>query len=249
MIVARKGRPPLHPRPGAIAEAPTQMVFVKVCGIQTWEEAVAALDCGATALGFLVGLTHRAEDEIDTAAARGIVKRLPAGAEAVLMTHLRDPEQAAGLAASIGARTVQVHGDMAVADLRRLRALAPGARLLKAVHVTGEDALRRALDCAADADADALVLDTRTAERLGGTGQTHDWSVSAGIVAAVAPLPVYLAGGLRPENVAEAIARVRPAGVDVNSGVEDAEGRKDAVKMRAFAARARAGLLVHRGVA
>ena len=220
------------------------MAFVKVCGIRTWEEADAALDCGATALGFLVGLTHRAEDEIDAATGHGIVRRLPAHAEAVLVTHLLDPERVAALAASVGARTIQVHGEMAIPGLRRLRALAPSARLLKAVHVTGEDALGRTLDYAADAD--ALVLDSRTADRLGGTGLTHDWSVSARIVNAVAPLPVYLAGGLRPENVAEAIARVRPAGVDVNSGVEDATGRKDAAKMRAFVARARAGLLGHR---
>ena len=215
-------------------------MFVKICGIRTGEEASAALDCGATALGFLVGLTHRAEDGIEEAEARGIVRRLPALAEAVLVTHLLDPERVAALAASIGARTIQVHGEMAIPDLRRLRVLAPDARLLKAVHVTGEDALGRALDYAADAD--ALVLDTRTADRLGGTGQTHDWSVSARIVAAVSPVPVYLAGGLRPENVGEAVARVRPAGVDVNSGVEDAGGHKDMPKMRAFVDRARAAL-------
>ena len=222
------------------------MVFVKVCGIQTWEEAGAALACGATALGFLAGLTHRAEDEIGEAAARAIVRRLPAHAAAVLVTHLLDPERVAALAASIGARTVQVHGDMAVADLRRLRALAPrGSRLLKAVHVTGDDALGHALSYAAHAD--ALVLDSRTADRLGGTGRTHDWSISARIVDTVAPLPVYLAGGLRPENVAEVVARVRPAGVDVNSGVEDTNGRKDTAKMRAFVARAGAALRADRG--
>jgi phosphoribosylanthranilate isomerase len=208
------------------------MVFVKVCGIRTRDEAGAALACGATALGFLVGLTHRAGDEIGEAEARAVVRRLPAHAEAVLVTHLLDPERVAALAASVGARTVQVHGDMAVPDLRRLRGLlAPGARLLKAVHVTGEDALGRALGFAADAD--ALLLDSRTADRLGGTGRTHDWSVSAGVVAAVAPLPVCLAGGLLPENVAEAAERVRPAGATRNSGVEHAGGRKDAARMRA----------------
>jgi phosphoribosylanthranilate isomerase len=217
------------------------MAFVKICGIRTGEEASAALDCGATALGFLVGLTHRAEDRIGEADARGIVRGLPTGAEAVLVTHLLDPARVAELAASIGANTIQVHGEMALPDLRRLRALAPGGtRLLKAVHVTGEDALRRALDHAGNAD--ALVLDTRTADRLGGTGQTHDWSVSARIVAAVSPVPVYLAGGLTPENVGEAVARVRPARVDVNSGVEDAGGHKDMPKMRAFVERARAAL-------
>ena len=121
------------------------MVFVKVCGIRTWDEAGAALACGATALGFLVGLTHRAEDGLGEAEARAIVRRLPADAETVLVTHLPDPERVAELAASIGARVIQIHGDMAVADLRRLRALVPGARLVKAVHVTGEDALGRAL--------------------------------------------------------------------------------------------------------
>ena len=79
-------------------------------------------------------------------------------------------------------------------------------------------------------------------DRLGGTGRTRDWSVSARIFAAVARLPVHLAGGLRPENVAGAAARVRPAGVDVNSGVEDRHGRKDAAKTRAFVARAWAAL-------
>src|SRR5215210_1678284 len=130
------------------------MVFVKVCGIRNWEEANAALDCGATALRFLVGLTHRAEDGIGEAEARAVVGRLPAHAEAVLVTHVLDPERVAALAASIGARNVQVHGDMALADLRRLRALlAPGARLLKAVHVAGDDALDRALSYAPNADA------------------------------------------------------------------------------------------------
>jgi phosphoribosylanthranilate isomerase len=216
------------------------MVFVKVCGIQTREEADAALDCGATALGFLVGLTHRAADEIGEAAARDIVAGLPSGAKGVLVTHRTDPERVSELAASVGARTIQVHGDMAVADLRRLRVLAPGVRLIKAVHVTGEDALGRALAFAADVD--ALLVDSRTADRLGGTGRTHHSAVSARIVAAVSPVPVYLAGGLRPENVAQAIAQVRPAGVDVNTGVEHADGRKDSARMRDFVSRAKAGL-------
>ncbi len=141
------------------------MAFVKVCGIQSFEEARAALDCGATALGFLIGLTHRAEDGIGEAEARAIVRRLPAHAEPVLVTHLPDPERVAALAASVGARTVQVHGEMAVADLRRLRALAPGARLLKAVHVTGEDALGRAL---------VLQPGLRVMAASGGAGHADD---------------------------------------------------------------------------
>lgn len=216
------------------------MTFVKICGIQTEEEAQAALDCGATALGFLVGLTHHAEDGVEAGAAAAIVQRLPAEADTVLVTHLLDPVAVADLLRRVGARTVQVHDAMTVPDLLRLRDLAPHARLLKAVHVTGEAALDQALSYAAVAD--ALVLDSRTADRLGGTGLTHDWSVSRRIVDAVAPTPVCLAGGLRPENVELAVRQVRPAGVDVNSGVEDARGRKDTVRMRDFVRRARAAL-------
>ena len=154
------------------------------------EEPRAALDCGAAALGFLIGLTRRAEDAIGAAEARAIVSQLPSEA---VVTHLRDPERVADLSASVGVRTIQVHDDMIIPDLRRLRVLAPGTRLLKSAHVTGEDVLGRALSYAAAPDATAL--DCRTADRLGGTGLTHDWSISARIVEVVAPLPVYLAGG------------------------------------------------------
>jgi len=78
------------------------MVFVKICGIRSGEEARTALACGTTALGFLIGLTHRAEDAIGAAEARAIVGQLPSEAEAVLVTHLRDPERVADLSASVG---------------------------------------------------------------------------------------------------------------------------------------------------
>ena len=139
-----------------------------------------------------------------------------------MVTHLTDPERVAELAASVGARTIQVHGDMAVTDLRRLRVVAPGVRLIKAVHVTGEDAISRALDYAADAD--ALLLDSRTAaparrhradpRLVGERAERRRGRARAG-------LPRR---GIAPENVEEAIMQVRPAGVDVNSGVEDANG-------------------------
>jgi phosphoribosylanthranilate isomerase len=216
------------------------MAFVKICGIQTRAEAEAALACGATSLGFLVGLTHRAEDGIGREAASDIVRHLPPETESVLVTHLLDPRYVAALASSVGTTAIQVHDNMAIADLRRLRALVPGAKLLKAVHVTGRAAIRQASDYVGIVD--ALVLDSRTADRLGGTGQTHDWTISQRIVRAVFPMPAYLAGGLRPENVADAIAHVRPAGVDVNSGVEDAHGRKDPARMRDFIGRARAAM-------
>jgi len=104
------------------------MVFVKVRGIRAWEEADAAPASGAAALGFPVGPTHRAEDGIDAETARAIVRRLPAPAESVLVTHLLDPERVAALVASIGARTAQVHGEMALPGLCGASARWPPAR-------------------------------------------------------------------------------------------------------------------------
>jgi phosphoribosylanthranilate isomerase len=216
------------------------MPFIKICGLESYNEAKLALDCGATALGFLVGLTHLAEDKIDVDTARDIVRCLPSGTNTVLVTHLTDASEIAALADAVGTRSIQVHGDVSPNEVRRLAALSPRRSLIKAVHVTGQEAIAGARGYTGIAD--ALVLDSRTNDRLGGTGRTHDWSISRRIVEAVAPMPVYLAGGLGPANVAEAIAAVRPAGVDVNSGVENSGAHKDAEKLRLFVTRALAAL-------
>lgn len=215
------------------------MPFVKICGLRSYEEARLALDCGATALGFLAGLKYTVPDLVSGQAAADIVGKLPA-AETVLVTHITDPHEAAALARSMRVRIIQVHDDMTPGDVAELSRLLPALRLIKAVHVTGPEAIDIATKYAGVAH--ALLLDSRTADRLGGTGRTHDWSISRRIVEAVAPLPVYLAGGLNPENVADAIAAVQPAGVDVNSGVEYPDGRKDPEKVRLFVTRALAAL-------
>src|SRR5690606_12944148 len=117
-----------------------------------------------------------------------------------------------------------------------LRSLLPGVIIIKTVHVTGEEAVFKARDYAPAAD--MLLLDTAHEGRIGGTGVTHDWSVSARIVEA-SRVPVILAGGLNPGNVADAIERVGPAGVDANSGLEHGDGRKDFEKIKAFVNAAR----------
>jgi phosphoribosylanthranilate isomerase len=211
-------------------------VRVKICGTTSLADAELALAAGADALGFLIGLEYPTDDELEPAAARAIVAVLPASVSAVLVTHRDDPGWIARTAREIGCDTLQVHGALAAERLPELRALAPRASIVKTIHVTGPGAIEEAR--AAAAFADALLLDTRTDARLGGTGVTHDWSVSAEIVRAVR-CPVLLAGGLTPENVREAIATVRPVGVDVNSGVEDAHGRKVAERVHAFVERAR----------
>ena len=123
---------------------------------------------------------------------------------------------------------------MPVGVYGELRARLPGVSLVQVVHVTGEESYAEALEAARHVD--ALLLDSGNqslaVKELGGTGRTHDWRVSRRVVEA-SPVPVFLAGGLRPENVAGAVAAVRPFGLDVCSGVRD-RGRLDAVKLRRF---------------
>lgn len=119
-------------------------MFLNICGIQSPEEAKAAVDAGATAIGMLVGITHEAEDKIDEVRARDIAAGLPGTVEPVMVTHLLNEGAIAGLAAFIRARAVQVHDDLPPASMRVLAARLPGVRLIKAVHVTGGDAAARA---------------------------------------------------------------------------------------------------------
>lgn len=206
--------------------------FIKVCGIQTIAEALGAIDAGANTLGLLIGLTHRAEDGISAARGKTIVEAVPDHIRTVMVTHLLDASQIAEIARSVGVRAIQIHDDLPVAGVIELRRLLPHVELIKAIHVTGEEALQKAQAYANYVD--LLLLDSRTKDRLGGTGQTHDWNLSRKIVRAVS-IPVILAGGLKPENVAAAIGQVRPAGIDANSGLEHPDGTKDFDKISLFA--------------
>lgn len=204
---------------------------VKICGITKIEEAQVALSCGADALGFLIGLGYRTDDEIDASAAKKIIASIPPFVSSVLVTHRTEPGWVAEMCQKIGCSTIQLHGDFPLEDIPSLRLKVPYARLIKAVHVTDSSSL--ALAARAARWADAVLLDTKTDTRIGGTGVTHDWSISARIVKE-AGKPVILSGGLNPENVRAAIATVSPYAVDVNSGVENPDGSKSLEKIQAF---------------
>ena len=204
---------------------------VKICGIRRVEDALAAVDAGADAVGCLVGLDYAAPDGIDPLTARGIFAALPPFVARVLVTHRTGLAEVTTLVQESGATVVQLHGEFPTVAIPALREALPFAAIVKSVHVKGDGTVAAAL--AAARAADAILLDTIARGRIGGTGKTHDWSISARIAAA-SPKPVILAGGLNPENVAEAIAKVRPFAVDVNSGTRGADGWKDHAKIRAF---------------
>lgn len=178
-------------------------------------------------------------DGLTEAKARGIVAALPPFVASVAITYVDSAREAVELCRYLGVSTLQLHGPFPTQDIPVLRVGLPHLKIIRAVHVTGPEALAQAR--ALERHADAIILDTYdpATGRHGATGMTHDWTISRAIVAEVRT-PVILAGGLTPENVGDAIAAVRPWGVDVHSGVEDADGGRSLPRLRAFVAAVRA---------
>lgn len=212
---------------------------IKICGVRSRADLTTAVESGADAVGFISGVTHRTEDALTPEDAAGLVAATPPFVSTVLVTHLKDAPEIVSLVERLGVDTVQVHGLVSTETLHgvfvRLR---NRCRVTRAVHVTGDESVRDAVVAASACH--AVHLDSRTADRLGGTGRTHDWSISRKIVETLAPrVPVILSGGLRPENVVAAVSAVGPFAVDVNSGVEDRHGNKDAGLLAGFVAAVR----------
>ena len=203
----------------------------KICGIRNAADARVAIEAGASAVGFLVGITHLAEDKIDPSDAREIIRMLPPFVSSVMVTHLTEADQIVDLARQLNPTTIQIHDYVDPSVAEAVKKSLGWIKTIKAIPVVDRvEALE--LVKAYQGVCDALLLDSVTKGRIGGTGKTHDWTISKEIIEA-SQLPVFLAGGLNPDNVAEAARFVRPYGVDVNSGVE-LHGYKDAALVRRF---------------
>lgn len=209
---------------------------VKICCIASLAEARLAVDAGAAALG-LVSAMPSGPGVIDATRIAEIAAAVAPPTETFLLTARTDAGSIAAQHAAAGTTTLQLVDHVPHDELKRLRKLRPGVRLVQVIHVTGAAAVDEAV--AAAPHVDALLLDSGNpalaVKELGGTGRTHDWSISRRIRDAVAPLPLYLAGGLNAGNVAEAVAAVRPHGLDLCSGVRT-DGVLDAAKLAAFMA-------------
>ena len=196
-------------------------MLVKVCGITRLEDAEAAVDAGAAALGFI--FWPKSPRFIDPYRARAIAAALPPFVTTVGVCVNQPADHVNAVAALVRRGAVQLHGDESIDEASRI--VRP---VLKAVAVT---AASQSADVAAWPTKVVLLLDIRDEEKRGGTGRTIDWNAAAAIAARRRSI---LAGGLTPANVADAVARVRPFGVDVSSGVEQAPGIKDHGRIRAF---------------
>ena len=212
---------------------------IKICCITTPEEAALAVRHGAAALG-LVSSMPSGPGVISEEQIAAIAARVPPGVATFLLTSRTTAVEILAQQRLCGVNTLQLVDRIAPGAHATLRSVLPGIKRVQVIHVGGEESVEEARAVAPEVD--ALLLDSGDpslpVKELGGTGRTHDWSVSRRIVAAV-PVPVYLAGGLTPDNVGEAIRQVRPFGVDVCSGVRSG-GRLDEARLAAFTAAVRA---------
>jgi phosphoribosylanthranilate isomerase len=206
---------------------------VKICGVTSPGEALAAVEAGADSVGvnFVASSIRRvdavtARAIVDAVGGKALVVGVVAGMSVPAMRELRD---------TTGLGCLQLHGDETADDVT---ALLPHAYKAVRVETAADVARARAMP------SDYVLVDAKVAGALGGTGHAFDWSL---VVELARTRKLVLAGGLRPENVARAIAMVHPWCVDVASGVESAPGKKDPAKVRAFIDAVRAGATV-RGV-
>ncbi|MEZ2347178.1 phosphoribosylanthranilate isomerase [Terriglobus sp. RCC_193] len=223
-------------------------MWVKICGNTRLEDCQRAVELGVDALGFIFAHGKRL---VTAEHVRTITSQLPSHVATFGVFTQRDPEFILRTAEAAGITGIQIHGafDAALASALRLRFPKSDApRLIQVVHwdvdepaELQQERLRAELSALADSNlVDAALMDSRTKQGSGGTGVTFDWGAAASVVQE-APLPVIAAGGLRPENVAEAVRVLRPWGVDISSGVESAPGVKDAARMQQFVHAARNG--------
>ncbi|MGH2569214.1 MAG: phosphoribosylanthranilate isomerase [Bacteroidota bacterium] len=206
---------------------------VKICCIQNLAEAQMAIRYGASAVG-LVSAMPSGPGPIDEETIAAITKKIPPGVASFLLTSKPDAETIIAQQRFTHVNTLQLVDALPIETLTALRKELPGVALVQVIHVRSEEALDEALAVAPHVN--ALLLDSGNpslaVKVLGGTGRTHDWKVSRAI-REQSPVPVFLAGGLKPENVQEAIDFVRPYGIDVCTGVRT-NGSLDKTKLAAF---------------
>lgn len=206
---------------------------VKICGIKTLDDALAAIDAGADMLGFnFYSPSPRYIEPQCCAQVVAALREFSAGITTVGVFVNTPPAEMRAILTTCGLDLAQLSGDEPPEALDAL-----DGRAFKALRPCEASSARIAAERYARQTAPTLLVDAAAATgQFGGSGQTADWRVAAELAA---KLPLLLAGGLRPDNVAAAIAAVQPWGVDVASGVESAPGRKDAAKIHAFILAAR----------
>lgn len=209
------------------------MVKVKICANKTVEDAKMSIDAGADIIGILVGQEHSSSDFIDKYKARNITEFAKDKCDVALVTHLKDANEIIELTKFIGNNIIQLHSDIDEKEVEKIVKELPNIKLIRLIHVSTHGEI--CTDYQKMKYVNFYLLDSFNPKtnQVGGTGLTHDWNKSYDLIKKL-DKPTFLAGGLNPENVSEAIKKAKPYGVDVNSGCKNDEGNKDKEKVIRF---------------
>jgi phosphoribosylanthranilate isomerase len=209
------------------------MVKVKICANKSIEDASMSIDAGADIIGILVGQEHTSNDFVDKEIAKEIADFAKGKCDISLVTHLTDADEIIELSKYIGNNVIQLHSDIVEDEVEKIVKELPDVKLVRLIHISSEGEI--CSDYKSMKYADYYLLDSfnLNTNQVGGTGLTHDWNKSRELIEKL-DKPTFLAGGLNPDNVKQAIEIARPYGVDVNSGCKNSEGRKDREKVREF---------------
>ena len=212
---------------------PTVSPRVKICCIASVAEARMAIDAGANAIG-LVSAMPSGPGPIPEDRIAEIAATVPPGVSSFLLTSLQDAPSIIDQQRRLRVNTIQIVDRLTTGTYHEFHDALPGIKLVQVIHVTGPESVDEAITVAPHVD--AILLDSGNQslaiKELGGTGRTHDWTLSRKIREAI-EAPLFLAGGLNPTNVAAAIREVQPFGIDVCSGLRT-EGHLDPQKLKEF---------------
>lgn len=224
-------------------------MWIKICANTNLADAQLAAELGADALGFVFAPSKR---QVTVEQVAAITPHLQSAIETIAVVQTRNAQEIVAIVRSSGLTGVQLHGGLDLPLVRTLHAeCAPGFLIIQTLHwVVDENAESGALvaaqlrEIAAEPAIARVLLDAKVGNAGGGTGRSFDWNAARETVAAASeaagkPIDLIVAGGLRPENVTEAIQALRPWGVDVASGVEASPGRKDPLKLKRLLENAR----------
>lgn len=210
---------------------------IKICGIRTEHDLAVAINAGADAVGFITEVPVDSPRKIPLAEASRLISKVPLFVTPVLVIMPENAHQAVRMVQAARPGAVQIHNALPLSELVKLRET--GVKVIKTIPVSPDpdtDSLIKQINKLSGV-VDAVLLDTALPGKSGGTGVPHNWEVSSKVVMN-AGIPVILAGGLNPENVGDAVGRVRPYAVDTASGVET-DGKKNEKKVLDFIKNAR----------
>ena len=209
------------------------MIKVKICANRSIDDAKMCLEAKVDIIGILVGQEHNSVDFIDKYKAKEITNFVNGRCDVSLVTHLTRANEIIKLTKFIGNNVIQLHSDIKESEVEIIRTKLPNIKLVRLIHISQDGEIVTNYKKMKYVDYYLLDSFNQKTHQVGGTGLTHDWYKSKKLIKLL-DKPTFLAGGLNPENVKDAIKITEPYGVDVNSGCKNKKGVKDAIKVKMF---------------